>query len=270
MATTNVYAGKFVGNDFIIPRLTKPKIIEPIHKITLNRAPEPAPVEPIAETITEPVAATVPESIAEPVDITVPELVEVPKASSLSRHRSRTKVLLLVSALVVFAVGVPVLLKTDTLHVLSSKTSRLVNYVRKDIHGTPAFSMPRYSVLVHSSDLSTDLDDIEVQAITVNLGTTVVTPQPSDIAQWVKSSAGPQAGTTLLSVNTASLSAYLTGVAQNNSRQATQNVSGISYGGISAATNQIANILLSCNGTSVTLPSTVIPSQTDSSFGLSQ
>jgi uncharacterized membrane protein len=186
-----------------------------------------------------------------------------PKVSKLSHRlslRTALVALAIVFSLSMSAFTIATMAQASTWHTIGSGTSALVRNIGNVIH--PAtFAMPANAVLVRSSQLSTDLDDMETQPITINLGTTAITPLPSDIAKWVKVASGPQAGTTVLSVNTISLSGYIENAIQQ--QESTHPTTGTTYDGtdIAKATNQIAKALFSGNGTTVTLSGSPTPSQ---------
>jgi hypothetical protein len=150
--------------------------------------------------------------------------------------------------------------------------------VSSNIHHTPVYiSLPQYSLAIKNVDLSHDIANIKAQSITINFSFAGVIPQSSEIGQWVKTSAGPKAGTTLLAVNTSALSSYLNKEVKLYDRAPTDKVIsmasgtpqvvnngsfGISYYGVSGATNAIASKLLKANGASTSLSSTIVPSST--------
>ena len=114
--------------------------------------------------------------------------------------------------------------------------------------------MPSHAILVKNNVLSTYTDAIESQLITISFGSSSITPNPTDIAKWFTTTAGPEKGTTLLEVNSANITAYLTDIAQtNNAVSSPSTTNSISSAAVSNTTSQIARALLSYNGATVSL-----------------
>jgi hypothetical protein len=238
MASINAQSAKFIGNDFIIPK-----------RVKQNVEPEPQVKQAIAVPVrTEHISY---ESVR-PFAVAVPA-----KASRLHSIVEAIKVrpkLATLAILVVIAVfAAPTIARATIWQAIGSKASTLVKDATNKLHipAAAAFTMPAYSKLVKTGGLTNDLSYVELQPITISLGSMSVTSQPADIAKWVKSTAGPQAGTTVLSVNTAALSSYVNGVAKNNYDN--DGGSTISASSISAGVKKIANELFSCNGVNINL-----------------
>jgi hypothetical protein len=240
MASINAQSAKFIGNDFIIParikknRETEQKIVAPV---AVEAAPGYQPIEPIRTF-----AAAVPATKESPV------------SGLLDFIKLRPKLVTLAILLVITAFAAPTIAQAHVWQVIGAKAATIAHSVTTKSHQPVAFSMPAYSKLVATSGLNNDLSYVELQPITITMGGLTVTPQPTDISKWVKSSAGPQAGSTLLSVNTASLMSYIAGIVKNN--YSNNSSGGTTGSGVSAAVTKIAKALFSCNGVSVTLPST--------------
>lgn len=238
MAAMNGYAGNFIGNDFIRPaKLTRP-----------NPAPTPKPIStptqsqpitPLQKAVAVP--AYMPKAEASPVQAS-PKF----QVHTLPSFISLRTGLFVLAALVVI-VGVVVSLQTTAWHTVSSETAKLEKDVSLAIHGTPSFVMPPHSVVANSNELASDIDAVEAQPINVTVGSTTVSVLPTTIAQWIKVSAGPKAGTKVMSVNMTSLSNYITTTVNQNSQGSN------SLSSIAQAKNQIAKELFACGGINVTI-----------------
>lgn len=243
MATIGVYGGaKFIGNDFVRPKIQKTRV-EPVEQQP-SMVP-PAPVLAMPETQTSEVfSAQLPT--------------EYQPSRLIKFFNLRTGfIALAIIAIVPLSV---IVAKTNVVQAASTSVSKVALAISNNLrHTPPTFKMPANAILVRSSQLSNDIDAIESQSVTINLGAMTVTPEPSDIAHWFKTTAGPQSGSTLLAVNTAGISNYIASIIKANTKQPTNQSNGIGFSGSANATDQIVKQLLSCKGISISLSSTTIP-----------
>lgn len=261
------HAPRFIGNDIVVPRITRRLITKP----KINTEPKIEPAEMLEGPWQPPIA----EMVAVRTPIEKWDLVKSKRFSGVRGIVIAVAALFTVSILAIAALT---LTRANALQAIDTETSKIAVSISEKLHKSSTFHLPAYSILVHSSSLSSDINNIEQQQITLNLGTTSLSPMPTDISQWVKTSTGPQSGSTILTVNTAKISSYISGVIKQNTKAPinetklvypsgkvlvkTAGVDGISFGGVQAATNQIAKVLFSVKGTTVTLPSTSVPFQT--------
>lgn len=267
MATMDGHAPRFIGNDIVVPRITRRLITKP----KINTEPKIEPAEMLEGPWQPPVA----EMAAVRTPIEKWDLIKSKRFSGI-----RWAIIVAVSLLVVSILSATALTLTraNALKAIDTETSKLALTISDKLHKSSTFHLPAYSILVHSSSLSSDINSIEQQQITLNLGTTALSPTPSDISSWVKTSAGPQSGSTILTVNTANVSSYIANLIKQNAKAPINEtklvypsgkvlvkvagVNGVSFGGNQMATNQIAKALFSVKGTTVTLPTTSVPFQT--------
>ena len=179
----------------------------------------------------------------------------------LSRHTALLAIgVVLASGLLVYAVP----RSSGILQSTHSEASKLTLSIQNRLHAGSQqnFSMPAHSVLVKNDIASSYIDSVEGQSVMINIGTNIVTPLPTDIANWVKSSSGPEQGTTLLSVNESNISKYVATAVQNSEKQSSTSTTGITTASESKAVNQIAQGLLKYDGVTVTIPTTSSSAQT--------
>jgi hypothetical protein len=251
MATIDAYGARFIGNDLVTPKV-KPRVsVEPhryrrsVVAVPTVRVPQVQPAEvAIAEVERR-------ESFSTPV-------------SAARRMRSghqlpvRQMTLIVLSTVTVLGVSLFAVPRfTGVVHAADIDTSRLALGIKDKMHPTSqgGFVMPANSVLVKNSVLSSYIDAIESQSVEINIGSNAVTPLPTDIANWIKTSAGPEKGTTLISANVPNITSYVTSAIQSST--ATQQSTALSGdGGTSSAkvAAQIAQTLLKYNGVTVTVP----------------
>jgi hypothetical protein len=247
MATVDAFGGKFIGNDFVAPRVQR-RVTQPVAVRPHRYVPHLPQVE-IAAPIAEPqVVYETPRYEYETSDfITQVEPTRRVNVdlSYLTRYISlRTGLIALSTILVLGALIVAVPRLASAEHVVSGVTSRIAAGYHNEMHPAAqnSFVMPTNAVLVRNSALSTYIDAVESQSITINLSGSTVTPGPVDIAKWFTQSTGPEKATTILKANQGSIASYLTSVGQNSSPEA-----------ISNATGQLAKALLSYGGITVDL-----------------
>jgi hypothetical protein len=269
MATMDTYGVRFIGNDMVAPRVRRTVGVQSVqrqHNVTevrhvpRVRAPHVRPMRPASpaqQPAARPIAHEDTYSEGPVVHSEVfgaqMNAAVVSKKQTRKRHAptlSRKTVIFSVAVLLVvgaLAYGVPH--ASALKHTVSIESSRLNARLHPNVQ--PSFTMPAHSVLVKTSISSNYMDAVESQNIELDIGSNVVTPLPNDIAGWIKTSNGPEKNTTLLTVNTAAITSYLTIEAQKSGSFA----NGIDSAAMSDATNKIANTLLKYNGVTVSIPS---------------
>jgi hypothetical protein len=274
MATINAYGGRFIGNDFVVQR-TRPQSqpqprsrIEPAQRqrfattsrqVPVARTQAQSQVQTRAQPqyFEQPVEAY--EQPEESVELFSAQMPEERQAHAFSMKRLLSRRAILIASGAVVALGllaVAIPRSGEITSVASTESSKLTAVVLNAIHPTSQsnFTMPPHSLLMKNDVLSSYVDSVEGQEITINIGTISVTPLPTDIANWIKTSNGPEANTTLLSVNTASISQYVTNAMQNTPKQP-GDLTSVNTSAETTAVNQIAQSLLKYKGMTVTIPS---------------
>lgn len=268
MATIDAFGGRYIGNDFVAPQL-KPRLrTAPVQRHRFLTASRQMPVRRVPQ-IQHEAAAVVDEQVyveeqpAELFDAQMPaqeqEYVHTPVL---------TRRVVLVTLSVVIALGASLLVIpriSGIAHAASLDSSKLAAGIKNELHpaSQSSFTMPAHSVLLKNDIVSQYVDSVEGQAITINIGTNSVIPLPTNIAGWIKTSAGPEKGTTVLSVNESAVSKYVTSAAQNVAAQPADSVSSFSVINDSSVVEQITNKLLKYNGITVSMPSPTSDSQTN-------
>jgi hypothetical protein len=261
MATIDAYGVRFIGNDLVLPQPRRQLRVDPVQQRRFVATPEQAP----AVTAPRVQQAVVTNEVHEQEQSTELFSAVLP----VSRHervyeRALTRRTALVALSVIVAVGALLFViprATGIAHAANLDTSKLALGIRDEMHpaSQSSFTMPAHSVLVKNSIASAYVDSVEGQPITIHIGTNTVIPLPTNIASWIKTSDGPERGTTLLSVNVPSVSKYVASAVQNIGAQ-----SGASAGVAadqSAAVSQIAKELLKYNGVTVTIPTAASDAQ---------
>jgi len=179
-----------------------------------------------------------------------------------------TRRVVLVTLSVVIALGAVLLVIpriSGIAHAASLDSSKLALVIKDELRpaSQPSFTMPAHSVLLKNGIVSQYIDSVEGQSITINIGTNTVIPLPTNIASWVKTSAGPEKGTTVLAVNESAVSKYVTSAAQNVAAQPANSISSFSVINDSSVVKQIASQLLKYNGITVSMPSPTSDSKTN-------
>jgi hypothetical protein len=251
MATIDAYGVGFIGNDLVPPKPRRQLHVDPVQRRRFVAAPEQAPAVAAPRVQQAVVTSEVngQEQSAESFSAVLP----------VSRHEHiLTRRTALVALSVVVTVGALLFVTpraTGIAHTANLDTSKLALGIRDEMHpaSQSSFTMPAHSVLVKNSIVSAYVDSVEGQPITIHIGTNTVIPLPTNIASWIKTSDGPERGTTLLSVNVPSVSKYVASAVQNVSAQSGVSA-GVDTADQSAAVSQIAKELLKYNGVTVTMP----------------
>ncbi len=264
MATIDIYAGGFVGNDFVTQQLPKKK---PISRAKIRYSePQAAPIQYMAEAsfvqAVEPISlAPVTESAAIVNDYVtaIPDSNRrlLPSFTFLANYKKQIitygMLFIVVSAVLV----VSVIAKSTIMHTVRSSVAFTEKTVSSLHTNSPAaFSLPAHSILIRSNDLANDLDDIEAQPINITLGAITISPSPTTISQWVKVTSGPQASAKVLTVNTTSITNYLRNTIESDPQLSGEQARDSALSSVPQMSRQIAQILFSCKGTNITVPTT--------------
>jgi hypothetical protein len=259
MATIGVYGGaRFIGNDFVRPNIKRVPVESPV-----RQRQHSAPSRPTSLPVQAPVAVARPVAAVPETQSTEVFSAQLPleyKPSKLTKLISLRTGLVALAIIVLVPISILAVTKSNAVGSVSAATSKLALAISDNVRHTPvAFKMPANAILVKNNQLTGDKDAIESQMITIDLGATSVSPMPSDIAHWVKTSAGPQKGSTVLAVNSAAIESYVASVIASNTKQPTSHSNGIGFSGGASAADQIIAQLLTCKGISVSLSSATIP-----------
>lgn len=267
MATIEGFGGRVVGNDMVRPQARRPIVndmvtarrpaaqVRPVARVHIDQyaqrpkyVPQPAPA-PQAAALQVPQEQ--PQSTSQDFSAQQePETVAPAKRKRrFGRLFSRKRGVIAVAAVVVIAgsaVAFPHM--SSALHTTQTVANRIALGASLDMHHTQSvkFVMPQNSILVRSSQLSSFTDAIEGQTITVNIGSTTVTPQPTDIQNWFFTTAGPQSNSTIIEANTSNITSYLTNLVQKDDPTASSDA-------VSSAATQLAQALVKSNGATVTI-----------------
>jgi hypothetical protein len=262
MSTIDAYAGSFVGNDFVAQQMPK-KIRTQRAKIRYEDSPEHI-TYPEPATYSEPIALPVYESITQPEmtpvvtqqEFTVDNAYEPRRnfmptvdLSLLSNHK---KQLIIVAVALLSSITLLGACFTAKATIIRS-THASVSFVERSLssvhqQSTANYTLPAHSILIHTSDLSNDLSDIEAQSITVNLGNSVITPLPTAIQQWVSVSSAPQSAAKVLTIKTGNIETYLRSSIAADTTLPSLQAKDTALASVNQAAKQIAKILFSCKG----------------------
>lgn len=269
MATMDAYGARFIGNDVVSPRVRQQQSVGQRQRHPFVEAARQAPVGPrqVAHVHRSEVSTA---QVRQSQTVAMPESVEyaeyfsaqMPTEAEGRQRKHRLQVLsrrtIVIASCAVVLLGATVLAiphASGAYQAANKVGSKITLGIKNDIHpnAQPSFTMPQHSVLVKNDIATSYVDAVESQSIAINTGTSVVTPLPNDIANWIKMSSGPQKGTTLLTVNEAAVTSYVANAVSNSVKQPS---SGSSYNasGVSSAANQITKSLLKYNGITVTVP----------------
>lgn len=256
MAGINTYAGRLVGNEFILPKKPVEQKTEDLKMMT-----RPVPVVDRAEGSVQLLTDSTPW-----VDIATP------------RQFLKPRQILLILA-VIFSFGLVLASATILAHynpitALASLTSSVESRIQTNIDHPVSFVQPPYSVIVESRNLSSDIYNLTNQSISINLSFASVSPTNSEIAKWITTSKGPQADSTMLAINTGAVKDYLASLAKTYSHPPVNQlvihepggttlksvgVNGISFGGITSATRKLSQQILGVKGAVISLNSKTLP-----------
>lgn len=255
MASANAYAGKFVGNDFVLPQSKPKKIINPTTIVYGKGRPafSPAFVETTATDKFQPGEAV------------------INFFSSKLLRRS----LIVMLCLAIVAGGSVVVMQNHLLATVKYTATDIEHRIAAKINPSSGFVLPPNSEVIESSILSPEMNAIENQLISINLSGVIVNPTPANVASWLTTSPGPKIGTTVLTAKQPALMTYLNSVVQTYNHQpinqvtvahpnepdATiiKGVNGINYTIQPGLTHSLSSQILSANGASVTLSNSSIP-----------
>jgi len=257
MAGANAYAGGFIGNDLVLPKRQPKQPTVEVEEPQLLKIETTAQARPFAQPIIKPKS-------------------RISRLFSL-RTAGLFVAMLLSSYLLLSTIAV--VNHSNALASLSSATASLQQRVSDNLHHQPAYvSLPAYSVAVENSHLKNDISNIKEQSVVINFSFASTSPSSAQLSGWITTSAGPKAGTTLLSVNTVAVTKYLTSMVrlydQSSSNEVIANLAngtsqvisngsnGITYSGVSKASKQLVTQLLTANGVNVSLVGTIVPYKT--------
>ena len=257
MAGANAYVGKFVGNDFVLPKPKPKKIINPI-------------TVPYRQSVAAPVLSpALAESVAT-------EKIHPGEAifNFISSRLFRLIIILLVCAAIV-GVGSVVAARSHVITTIKVTATKIERKLVAKIDRTSSYALPANSEVVESDILSTEMNAIENQLINLNVGGLIVNPTPANVTQWLATGPGPKIGTTTLTVKASALTAYLNTVIQtydhapvnqvtvthsdNTTATIIKGVNGIIYAIPSGLIHSFSNQILASNGAAATLTSSSKP-----------
>ena len=249
MAGVNAYAGKFVGNDFVLPQ-TKPKKI--IRSVTI---PYRQPVPTLSPAMAGPVATE--------------KYQPTETIFNFLNSRLLRLILIILLCTAIVGVGSVVAVRSHVLTTIKVSATSIEHRLVAKFDKSSGYVLPPNSEVVESDILSTEMSSIENQLININISGVIANPSPANIVQWLKTSPGPKVGTTTLSINSSPLIAYLNSVIQSYNHspinQVTvthpdgsiatiiKGVNGIKYTIQPDMVNSLSKQILSANGASSTL-----------------
>ncbi|MGD0284329.1 MAG: L,D-transpeptidase [Candidatus Saccharimonadales bacterium] len=255
MAGANAYAGKFVGNDFVLPQHKPKKIINPTVVVYRKSLPafSPAFVETTAADKLQPSEAI----------------------NNFLSSKLLHRLIIILLCLAIVAGGSVVAMQNHLLATVKYTAADIEHRIATKINPSSGFVLPPNSEVIESSVLSPEMNAIENQLININLSGVIVNPTPANVTSWLTTSAGPKIGTTVLTVKQPALMTYLNSVVQTYNHQpinqvtvahpnepdATiiKGVNGINYTIQPGLTHSLSSQILSANGASVTMSSSSIP-----------
>ena len=255
MAGVNAYAGRFVGNDFVLPK-SKPKKIINTAPLTYREAlpvMAPAFVGSVSAEKFRPGEAII--------DFLGSKLLHI--------------FLIILLCMAIVAAGSVVAVRSHILTTIKVSATEIEHRLAAKINKSSNFVLPLNSEVVETSILSPEMNAIENQLITVNVSGVIVNPSAATVASWLTTSSGPKIDTTVLSVNQSAVTTYLNSVIQTYDHQpinqltvthpdgttATiiKGVNGINYTVQPGLIHSLSNQLLSANGASAILSSSSLP-----------
>jgi len=290
MATIHAYGVRFIGNEFVAPRNRQQPHIDSVrrHFIAAQQVRRPVAPQVRAAPVQQRVVSEVmPEqleqysypqqteqqyqqaelyAVDEPAieyaqpqqpSFALPTMPALPKLT-LPTFSRRAVIIALGSVMAIGVLALAVPRMGEIMSFASTGASELtasVNNTLKPANAQASFTMPAHSVLVKNTILSSYVDSVEGQAITINIGANVVTPLPSDIANWLKTSNGPEQGTTVLAANEANISRYVANAVLTTSKSSANSAHPVNAtdASVSAAVNQITSKLLKYNSVTVNI-----------------
>jgi hypothetical protein len=267
MSTIEAYVGSFVGNDFVTQQIPK-KIRAQKAKIRYDDPPENITHQEPA-IYNEPAAAPMTDSVTEPTLLPIAtsneftatyehqrRFIPTIQLNTFLNYKKQLAItaVIITMAIVLFS-GYFAAKTAITRTVLST-----ISFAEKSISAThhqsgANFVLPAHSILIHSSDLSNDLSDIEAQPITINLGTSIISPSPIAIQQWIRVSSPQQTAAKILTINTAAIADYLRSSIVADAQLPSMQTKNAALASINQVAKQVAKILFSCKGINLNISS---------------